>query len=103
MKIEDQIVWQLLTRARTPTVAPLVAVSLFHRALIFEDGRHGISNCCLFAFYQKNKGALLGTLYPCTITITQDGKSLAGAMVTLYTESSEDRRWPPGGTTNDQR
>ncbi|MDR0703577.1 MAG: carboxypeptidase-like regulatory domain-containing protein [Planctomycetaceae bacterium] len=42
------------------------------------------------------------TLYPCTITIIQDGKPLAGAMVTLYTESSEDRRWPPGGTTNPQ-
>ncbi|MDR2704683.1 MAG: carboxypeptidase-like regulatory domain-containing protein [Planctomycetaceae bacterium] len=42
------------------------------------------------------------TLYPCTITITQDGKPLAGAMVTLYTESSEDRRWSSGGTTNPQ-
>jgi hypothetical protein len=42
------------------------------------------------------------TLYPCNITITQDGKPLAGAMVTLYTESSEDRRWSPGGTTDSQ-
>jgi hypothetical protein len=42
------------------------------------------------------------TLYPCTITITQDSKPLAGAMVTLYTESSEDRRWSPGGTTDSQ-
>ncbi|MDR0609790.1 MAG: hypothetical protein LBG58_06750 [Planctomycetaceae bacterium] len=42
------------------------------------------------------------TLYPCIITITQDGKPLAGAMVTLYTESSDDRRWSPGGTTNPQ-
>ncbi|MDR1289863.1 MAG: carboxypeptidase-like regulatory domain-containing protein [Planctomycetaceae bacterium] len=42
------------------------------------------------------------TLYPCNITITQDGKPLSGAMVTLYTESSEDRRWSPGGTTDSQ-
>jgi hypothetical protein len=42
------------------------------------------------------------TLYPCTITITQDSKPLSGAMVTLYTESSEDRRWSPGGTTDSQ-
>jgi hypothetical protein len=44
----------------------------------------------------------LPTLYPCTLTITQDGQPLAGAMVTLYTESSEDRRWSSGGTTNSQ-
>jgi hypothetical protein len=24
---------------------------------IFENGKHGVLNCCILAFYQKNKGA----------------------------------------------
>ena len=40
-------------------------------------------------------------LYPTTVTITQEGEPLAGAMVSLYPENSELARWPVGGKTDE--
>ncbi|NLZ03172.1 MAG: carboxypeptidase regulatory-like domain-containing protein [Pirellulaceae bacterium] len=41
------------------------------------------------------------TLYPATITITQDGANLAGATVSLFPEDSTLSRWPVGGMTDE--
>jgi hypothetical protein len=38
-------------------------------------------------------------LYPCTVTITQEGTPLEGASVTLH-PLTEDKSWVPGGTTD---
>jgi hypothetical protein len=41
------------------------------------------------------------TLYPCTITITQEGSPLSGASVTLNSlETSDGKTWVPGGMTD---
>lgn len=39
-------------------------------------------------------------LYPASVTVTQEGKPLAGAMVQLIPEDSVNSAWGPGGTTN---
>jgi len=39
-------------------------------------------------------------LYPASITVTQEGTPLAGALVQLIPEDPANAAWGPGGTTN---
>lgn len=39
-------------------------------------------------------------LYPCTITITQEGKPFAGASVSVFSEDSSLAEWYAGGVTD---
>ncbi|MGL4941836.1 MAG: carboxypeptidase-like regulatory domain-containing protein [Thermoguttaceae bacterium] len=39
-------------------------------------------------------------VFPCTLTITQDGKPLEGALVALYNQDAALQKWTAGGTTD---
>jgi len=49
---------------------------------------------------RENLPAGMPKLYPASVTVTQEGKPLAGALVQLIPEDSANSSWGPGGTTN---
>jgi len=50
---------------------------------------------------QEQKPDGLPDLYPCTLTLTQDGQPLAGATVQVLSADA-DGKWSAGGTTDEQ-
>ena len=48
----------------------------------------------------ESRPAGMPRLYPATITITQEGTPLDGALVQLIPEDSANSSWGPGGTTD---
>jgi hypothetical protein len=54
----------------------------------------------LFGCSREQRPAELPELSPCTISITQDGKAMAGCSISLYPLDS-DNKWSSGGMTNE--
>ena len=60
-----------------------------------------IVGACIFLGCNREKlPEGMPKLYPCTITIIQDGKPLSEASITLHPEDSTLLRWIPGGVTD---
>jgi hypothetical protein len=72
---------------------------MFHKIVLFTIA---VVFCLLFTGCPQYRPEGMPPLYPCKITITQENKPLAGATVTLFDQSSEDKRWSSGGITDAQ-